>query len=116
MKKRDLILIFSILAVAIALFLALELSKEEGARVVVKVDGQTIAEYPLAVDGRFELCGGSNILVIENGRAFISDADCPDKLCVHQGKISCTGEVITCLPHKLTVSVYGAAGDVELVG
>ena len=56
-----------------------------------------------------------NILVIEDGRAYLSDANCPDKLCVHQGKISRTGEVITCLPNKLTVTVFGAEESVDLI-
>jgi len=115
MKKRDIILIASVLLVAIVFLLVVELTKEEGARVVVKVDGRQIAEYSLETDGRYELNGGTNILVIENGTACLSDASCPDKLCVHQGKISMTGEVITCLPNKLTVTVYGAAESVDLI-
>lgn len=115
MKKRDIILIASILAVAIALFLLVELTKEEGAGVVVKVDGVEIAEYSLSKNGTYPLNGGTNILVIEDGRAYLSDANCPDKLCVHQGKISRTGEVITCLPNKLTVTVFGAEESVDLI-
>ena len=115
MKKRDIILIASILAVAIALFLIVELAKEEGAGVTVKVDGIKIAEYSLNADGTYPLNGGTNILVIENGKAYLSDANCPDKLCVHQGKISRTGETITCLPNKLTVTVFGAEESLDLI-
>lgn len=115
MKKRDIILIASILAVAIALFLIVELTKEEGAGVVVKVDGVEVAEYSLSKSGTYPLNGGTNTLVIEDGRAYLSDANCPDKLCVHQGKISRTGEVITCLPNKLTVTVFGAEESVDLI-
>ena len=115
MKKRDIILIASILAVAIALFLIVELTKEEGAGVTVKVDGIKVAEYSLSADGTDPLNGGTNILVIENGKAYLSDANCPDKLCVHQGKISRTGETITCLPNKLTVTVFGAEESVDLI-
>jgi hypothetical protein len=115
MKKRDIILIASILAVAIVLFLIVELTKEEGAGVTVKVDGVKVAEYSLSADGTYPLNGGTNILVIENGKAYLSDANCPDKLCVHQGKISMTGETITCLPNKLTVSVFGAEQSVDLI-
>ena len=115
MKKRDIILIASILAVAIALVLIVELTKEEGAGVVVKVDGIEVAEYSLSKNGTYPLNGGTNILVIEDGRAYLSDANCPDKLCVHQGKISRTGEVITCLPNKLTVTVFGAEESVDLI-
>lgn len=103
------------LLIALALLLVVELTKEEGARVVVKVDGKEIAEYSLTVDGKYELNGGTNTLVIENGHAYLSDANCPDKLCVHQGKISRTGEVITCLPNKLTVTVFGAKESVDLI-
>lgn len=115
MKKRDIILICSVLLIAVALFLVVELTKEEGARVIIKVDGQQVAEYSLSKNGKYDLNGGTNILVIENGKAYLCDANCPDKLCVHQGKISRTGETITCLPNKLTVTVYGAAESVELI-
>ena len=115
MKKRDIILIASILIVAIALFLLVELTKEEGAGVTVKVDGIEVAEYSLSKNGTYPLNGGTNILVIENGKAYLTDANCPDKLCVHQGKISMTGETITCLPNKLTVTVFGTEQSVDLV-
>ena len=32
-------------------------------------------------------------------------ADCPDHLCVKQGKISADGEMIVCLPNKVTVQI-----------
>ena len=115
MKKRDIILIASILIVALTAFLLVELSKEEGARVVVAVDGKEIATYSLSVSGTYPLNDGSNILCIENGVAYLTDANCPDKLCVHQGKISKTNEVITCLPNKLTVTVKGAEKSVDLI-
>lgn len=115
MKKRDIILIASVLLVALALLLVVELTKEEGKRVVIKVDGREIAEYTLSENGTYELNDGSNTLVIEDGKAYLIDANCPDKLCVHQGKISRTGEVITCLPNKLTVTIYGAEESVDLI-
>ena len=55
-------------------------------------------------------------LVIESGEAWLSHADCPDSLCVKQGKIHANGQVITCLPNKLTVTVYGGdKNEVDLV-
>ena len=116
MKIRDLILIASVLVISLSLFLVLELTKDEGARVIVKIDGNEVAEYSLSENATHSLNDGTNTLVIEDGKAFLCDATCPDKLCVHQGKISKTGEVITCLPNKLTITVYGAETDVELVG
>jgi hypothetical protein len=84
-------------------------------RSLVRVDGQETGRFSLSEDGTYELNGGTNILRIENGVAYLTDANCPDQLCVHQGKISMTGQVITCLPNKLTVSVYGTEESVDLV-
>ena len=70
--------------------------------------------YPLSRDGEFSLSGGSNILVIEDGEAFMKSADCPDKTCVHSHPISKVGETIVCLPNRVFVSVIGDGG-VDLI-
>ena len=115
MKKRDFILIGAILGIILVVFAATQLSKEDGASVVVKINGQKVAEYSLFVNGEYELNGGTNILQIKDGEAFLTEADCPDHLCVNQGKIRYSGETITCLPNRLTVTVVGGTeSDVEL--
>ena len=72
-------------------------------------------ERTLSDSGRYELNGGTNILVIEDGAAYMLEADCPDHICVSQGKVRYAGQCITCLPNKLTVTVYGTDEGVELV-
>ena len=116
MRIRDLILIASVLVVALIALLVVELQKQPGAEVIVCVDGAEIARYSLAEPGTYALNGGTNQLCIENGAARMVDASCPDRLCVHQGSVSKTGQVITCLPYKLTVTVRGADEGVDLVG
>jgi hypothetical protein len=116
MKKKDILIIVGILLSAFVSFLIIELTKDEGAYVVVRVDGVEVGKYSLELDGEYELNGGTNILHIKDGKAYLVDAKCPDKLCVNQGKISKGGETITCLPNKLTITVYGVDSDVELVG
>lgn len=118
-KKRlrtDLIVIVSLLLLALVLYLALNAGRREGGTAVVRIDGVVTEKYSLAQNGTFPLNGGSNILVIEDGQAWISDADCPDLICVRQGKIHYTGQVITCLPNRLTVTIEGGEDDgVDLV-
>ncbi|MBQ3373166.1 MAG: NusG domain II-containing protein [Oscillospiraceae bacterium] len=107
--KRDFILIGVLLLCALLLLFVLKggQRKEEGAVAVVTVDGTEIGRYPLSRDGTFLLNGGSNTLVIEDGEAWVSEANCPDKLCTGFGKISRNGQIIVCLPNKLIVSVEG---------
>ena len=114
--RNDLILIAALLLIAGVLYLALNLGRQEGGVAVVRVDGVEVERHSLSVNGTFPLNGGSKILVIEDGKAWLSDADCPDLLCVKQGKIHYTGQVITCLPNRLTVTVEGGESDgVDLV-
>jgi len=50
---------------------------------------------------------GTNYVVIEDGKVGISDADCPDKLCVKDGYISNPGEILVCLPNKVVIEIKG---------
>ena len=115
MNKRDLILIGGILIVALIAFIFVQMNQDGGAYVLIRVDGEEVEQYSLSEEGTYPLNGGTNILHIEGGEAWLTEADCPDHLCVQQGKISKTGQVITCLPNKLTVTVYGAEESVELI-
>ena len=114
--RADLILIAALLALAGILFLALNHGRQEGGVAVVRVDGVEVERHSLSLNGTFPLNGGSNILVIRDGQALLSEANCPDHICVKQGKIHYTGQVITCLPNRLTVTVEGGESDgVDLV-
>lgn len=116
MKKKDFILIGTIVAVIAIAIAVLSLTKKDGDYVIVRVDGNEVAKYSLSQDGEYSLNGGTNILRIENGKAYLVSANCPDHLCVKQGKVDQSGETITCLPNRLTVTVYSKTeGDVELV-
>ena len=108
-KKRiiDVSLVVFLLILAAVLYFIVNGGRTAGAACVVRVDGNVIANYSLYENGQFELNGGTNTLVIEDGYAWLTDADCPDKLCVKQGKVHYTGQCITCLPNHLTVTVEG---------
>ena len=112
----DLAVILGLLLLAGILYLLLNVNRPEGGVAVVRVNGVVTERHPLNADGTFPLNGGSNILVIQDGQAWLSEADCPDKLCVKQGRIHYSGQVITCLPNRLTVTVEGGESDgVDLV-
>ena len=108
----DIILVVSLLLVSLSVFLIIALTRESGARVRVSLDGETAAEYSLSRDGEYSLNGGTNILVIEEGKAYLRYSECPDKTCVFGNsifgnKISCVGERIVCLPNRLVVEIIG---------
>ena len=109
-RKNDLLLILALLLLAAGVWLVLRLTRQAGGSVRVSVDGAAVAVFPLDADRVWTWEEtGVNVLRIENGKAAIVSADCPDKLCVGQGEICYAGESIVCLPHRLTVTVEGAA-------
>ena len=112
---RDLCLVLFFLLLSGILILAVKGFQKEGASVLVAVNGVEIGRYSLTLDGQYSLNGGTNTLVIEKGRAKMLDANCPDKLCVKEGWVKYTGQCITCLPNKLTVTVIGGDTSVDIV-
>lgn len=49
--------------------------------------------------------GGYNVVQVEQGRICVTEANCPDQVCVRQGWISNQAAPIACLPHKLIVEI-----------
>ena len=115
--RLDIIVIAAILLVSLSLLLIVTLSKEEGSVVVVEIDGTTVATYPLDENAEYSLNGGSNVLVIEDGVAYMSYSNCPDHTCEKTGKIRYVGQTIICLPNKIAVTIKGdnAEGGVDFV-
>ena len=112
---RDICLILAFLVLALGIFIATRLGAKTGACAVVSVNGVETARYSLSEDGTYVLNGGTNILEIRDGQVRMTDADCPNHLCVKQGWIRYSGQSIVCLPNKVTVTVYGADGAYDAV-
>lgn len=111
--KNDLLLILAVLLLAGGVWAALRPVRraEESVTVTVTVDGVEVVSLPLDRDQSFVWEGeaGKNTLVVKNGAARMEFADCPDGLCILQGEIRHTGEIIVCLPHRLVAAVTGSA-------
>ena len=114
-KKKDLIFALIVLLLAGVLYLFHEMTGDGVAnKVVVTVDGETLGYYDLNKNQTIEINDGSNILKIQDGKANMSEAVCPDKLCVNQRAISKSNESIICLPNKVVVKVVaGNDSDAE---
>ena len=111
--RRDLLLAGLLLVLALALLLVTRYARGRapatGPVAVVSVNGEEAGRYPLSDAGTFALNGGTNILVIADGEAWVSEADCPDKICMGMGHISHSGEFIACLPNRVIIVVEDGA-------
>ena len=92
------------------------LGRGEGTVAVISVDGEELErvdlskvrkEYDLEISTEY----GSNTIHIEPGAISIIQADCPDRICMAQGKLTGSGIPIICMPHRLVIEVQG--GDID---
>lgn len=109
MKKKDLCLIGFLLIIVIIGFLVLKgiqkSNRENQQSLEILVDGEIYGEYSLKEKQEINI-NDTNVCRIEkDGTVTMTEADCPDHLCVKQGKIKQFGESIICLPNKVVLKI-----------
>ena len=103
-KKADVIMLICLVFVSLLLFaVMLLIPKNSGDTLVITVDGKEYCRLPLSVDTEIPLNG--NTVIIENGYAYMKNANCPDKICINQGKINKIGQTVVCLPNSVILEV-----------
>ncbi len=107
--KYDFLLVIGVLLFALLMYLIFALGGRGGGEVVIRVNGEEVSRYSLFVDRDFTVgdveSGSYNTVVIRDGSVYVSEAGCPDKICVEHRPISKSGETVVCLPLKLVVEV-----------
>lgn len=116
MKKWDKILIviyvlLSFASFALLGFYKLQLNNYQKRYIEITVDGKLYKKISfddnvnqtIPINTKY----GKDILKVSNGKAEMVYAECPDKLCIHEGSISKTGESIICLPFRIVVQIKG---------
>ena len=106
--RNDIILISAILFIVLTAALGLFLFRKAGDTVTVTVDGRLFGEYSLSENRTVEIKNdnGYNLLVIEDGKAYVKEASCPDGICSSHRPVSSDGESIICLPNKVVVEIH----------
>lgn len=115
MKKWDKIIIISLIGISFVpqiIFNWVVIKDYNKAYAVVSIEGKTYKKLPLT--GQVEMKEyviktkyGTNLIVIENEKVAIREADCPDKICTEPGFIDKPGQSLVCLPHKVLVKIEG---------
>ena len=113
MKKKRLIndimliAVLVIIPVIMLIYGNIDNNTESDALVVITIDGSLYKTLPLFEDLELTVPSenGINIVIIKDGSVWVSDADCPNQICVDHNPISKKGEQIVCLPHKVVLEI-----------
>ena len=80
-------------------------------QVLREIDLTQVKEpYSFVIEGEN---GALNTVQVEPGRICISEASCPDQICVHQGWIGDGSEPIVCLPNQVIIQITGGGSQVD---
>ena len=111
MKKKDWlwILLFAALVIG-GLLLYASLGRGEGTVAVILVNGEQVERIDLskvrdAYDLEYSTEFGYNRVHVEPGAISVTEADCPDHICMYQGKLTGSGIPIVCVPHRLIIEI-----------
>lgn len=120
MKKfsvKDIIFIGILLVIGVVSSLLIYMNRTPGKLAIITVDGQEYGTYDLSEDRiiTINIKNNRNTLVVNDGCIYMSNADCPDKICVKAGKKSLGGDQIVCLPNRVIVSIRSAYNEVDSI-
>lgn len=116
MKKQDLLLAAVICMAAAVIWIGSRLIfSGEGSFVRITVDGGLYGVYSLQEDQEVTI-GDTNKCRIEGGKVWMTEASCPDHLCIGQGAAEETGESIVCLPNKVVIEIVPDTDNMENTG
>lgn len=120
MSRNAKIILILLLAAAVLSAGILLLQKKQVSSPVALItrDGELLREIPLdEVEESYSFVvedeEGSNTILVEPGRIRVSEADCPDQVCVNQGFISDGTVPVVCLPHKLMIEIVGGGSEFD---
>ncbi len=81
--------------------------------VIVEVNGEEVMRLPLTEDVHdYEVEGyeGTSYFQLEGYEVRMVDSACRDKICVHQGFVSESGNAVVCLPNRVVLRLEGQGG------
>lgn len=109
LKRADYLFIGALFLLgAVLLSGALLWPRHAGEQVRITLDGETYGIYSLRKEQEIAVMRDGrtvNVVEISDGGVSMRRAQCPDHLCIRQGRISAGGETLICLPNKVVVEV-----------
>jgi hypothetical protein len=85
------------------------IGRSRGSEVLIESRGRQYARAYLATPALYEVPGliGITTIEVKEGTACVLSSPCPEKRCVHSGRIRRRGAMIICVPNQVVVRIAG---------
>jgi hypothetical protein len=123
-KKTDIIILVIVIAVcSIAWFAYRSVNDGKAAKAEIYYKSVLVETVDLTagVDKRFSIEQNKNVIfhVFQDGSICFEESNCPDKVCIHAGKLHAVGESAACLPNSIILKIVAkdqrSADDLDVV-
>ena len=108
MKKKDIFLVIGIIFVIIILFIVNNIKNNKKSEAIeIYINNKLYKSIPIDEDEDLKIEGefGYNYIKIHDNGVEITEASCPDKVCVESGFISKPSERIVCMHNKVVIKI-----------
>lgn len=113
--KTDFIIIAVLLVISALLFIP-RLSGSKNLTAEISHDGKVIEKIDLSkVSSPYKITLDGAVISVEENQISFESADCPDKLCVHCGKLKNKGDTAVCIPTRTVVRIVGSDSGVNAI-
>ena len=117
MKMSNKILIPAVMLVVLICIASVYIVENTGgsaSMAYVYKDGRLLKTLELSFEP-YTVDLGTNTVYVEGDGVSMQSADCPDKLCIKQGKIKNSSRSIVCLPNRIVIEIGGEKGEVDAI-
>lgn len=80
----------------------------QAAKAVIYQDSHILESVDLSKDSLFSILNGKMQIKVKDGKIRVTQADCPQHLCVNMGWIEYSGQSIVCVPNKILIEIKSA--------
>lgn len=117
MRPADIILLLLLMAGTTGLYLQFWQAPEAARWVEVRSGREDMARYSLWETREIRVSGrrGDSVLRIENGRIRFLDSPCRNRVCVHSGWHSHSGESAACVPNGVSIQLSGGGEPIDAI-
>ncbi len=115
-NKRFIIIFVCVFFVFAALAVIIGGIQPEENIAIITVNGKFYKEVDISQEETFviETKKGINTVEVKDNEIFITEASCPDRLCVRHGSLKNKYDAIVCLPNKVVIE-YKTSADIDAV-
>lgn len=109
-SAADKLLLLTLVLALAGLYFYVYQPKTGAEKVAIHIGNELYLSEPLNQQKTINVTGelGDSVVEIDHGKVRFLNSPCRNKVCIHHGWAEHNGEVVACLPNRVTLSVSGS--------